>query len=175
MFKYMPRNKENQKIYLIKWKKENPDKVKEYNKIWYENNGGRESVLKRLLKNKDKINEKRRKYVKKRLKENPKLRIDASMRSMIWFAIKEKKAKLSWENWVGYNLKNLTEHLEKKFNEDMNWENYGSYWHIDHIKPKSWFKFKTPKDKEFKKCWALENLQPLERVKNYTKSNRFIG
>jgi 5-methylcytosine-specific restriction endonuclease McrA len=53
----------------------------------------------------------------------------------------------------------------------MTWENYGIYWHIDHIKPLSWFNLET----EFKDAWALSNLQPLEATKNLSKGNRYIG
>lgn len=55
----------------------------------------------------------------------------------------------------------------------MNWDNYGSYWHIDHIKPISLFKYETAEDPEFKKCWALDNLQPLEKIANLKKGNKF--
>ena len=71
------------------------------------------------------------------------------------------------------------EHLESKFEPWMNWGNYGAYeeerlkWHIDHIRPKSLFIFISPEDKEFKECWALENLQPLEAIKNIQKSNNY--
>ena len=55
----------------------------------------------------------------------------------------------------------------------MNWENYGSYWHIDHIKPKSLFIFESLEDEEFKQCWSLNNLRPLEAKENIRKGNRF--
>lgn len=50
---------------------------------------------------------------------------------------------------------------------------YGSYWHVDHIRPMSWFD--TTNFNEFTLCWSLDNLQPLEAVKNRMKSNRYIG
>jgi 5-methylcytosine-specific restriction endonuclease McrA len=54
----------------------------------------------------------------------------------------------------------------------MNWENYGSYWHIDHKIPISVFNFEKPEDYDFKRCWNLKNLQPLEKFKNMSKGNR---
>ena len=57
----------------------------------------------------------------------------------------------------------------------MNWDNHGTYWHIDHIKPKSWFKYDSAEHPEFKQCWSLENLQPLEAEKNLAKSNKYEG
>lgn len=53
----------------------------------------------------------------------------------------------------------------------MTWDNYGKYWHLDHIKPLSWFDLET----EFKDAWHLSNLQPLEATENLSKNNRYIG
>jgi hypothetical protein len=52
----------------------------------------------------------------------------------------------------------------------MNWENYGSYWHLDHVTPLSWFK-----EDELNKAWTLSNLQPLKAILNYSKGNRYKG
>jgi 5-methylcytosine-specific restriction endonuclease McrA len=60
----------------------------------------------------------------------------------------------------------------------MNWENNrhikspdDKAWHMDHIKPKSSFKYKSIYDEEFKQCWALANLKPIEAKMNLVKSN----
>ena len=42
----------------------------------------------------------------------------------------------------------------------MTWENYGSYWEIDHIVPISWFK---TNEQVINYAWKLSNLQPLEK------------
>lgn len=57
----------------------------------------------------------------------------------------------------------------------MSWNNQGSYWHIDHIVPLSWFPYQTVEEQAFKDCWALANLQPLEAKANLLKNNHFIG
>jgi hypothetical protein len=61
----------------------------------------------------------------------------------------------------------------------MTWENYGRQdgtgWQIDHIVPKSWFKIKEAGDDEFRKCWALSNIQPMWHPENARKGNRFAG
>ena len=105
-------------------------------------------------------------------KNNPSFRINNSMSSLIWRAIKGKKNGRMWQHLVGYTLKDLMKYLENKFESWMNWENYGK-WEIDHIKPKSLFKYETAEDSEFKKCWALENLQPLEKSANRRKNNHY--
>lgn len=76
---------------------------------------------------------------------------------------------------LGYTVNDLKMHLENKFDKNMNWKNYGSYWHIDHIKPQSLFNIKEIGDKEFVVCWSLTNLQPLEAKKNMSKGNKYIG
>ena len=55
----------------------------------------------------------------------------------------------------------------------MTWQNYGK-WHIDHVIPKSLFNINGAKSKGFKKCWALENLQPLWADENLKKNNKLF-
>ena len=78
-----------------------------------------------------------------------------------------------WEILVDFTLNELIEHLESKFENNMSWENYGK-WHIDHIVPKSYFIYENYKDKKFKECWNLKNLQPLWAEENRLKSNSLI-
>jgi len=59
-------------------------------------------------------------------------------------------------------------------------DNYGKYeegkkkWNIDHIIPQSELLYKSLDDENFKKCWALENLRPLEIIENIKKGNKII-
>ena len=114
----------------------------------------------------------RRKYDRE-LRKNPKNRIDHSMSLFIGIALKGRKAGRSWQKLVGYTIEDLIVHLEKQFDEKMTLDNYGSYWWIDHRKPRSLFKYETTEDPEFKKCWALENLQPMEKIANIKKGNHY--
>lgn len=66
----------------------------------------------------------------------------------------------------GFSLQQLKEHLESQFTPEMNWNNYGSYWEIDHIIPQNTFNITSPEDKDFQVCWSLANLRPLERSLN---------
>lgn len=68
--------------------------------------------------------------------------------------------------YLPYTMNELKIHLEAQFDENMTWENYGTYWHIDHIVPHSTFAYKSMEDTEFKECWALNNLRPLEANQN---------
>ena len=60
----------------------------------------------------------------------------------------------------------------------MSWDNWGPYvkdnktWQIDHIIPQSKLVYTSMEDDNFKKCWALENLRPLESIENIKKGNK---
>jgi len=54
----------------------------------------------------------------------------------------------------------------------MNWDNYGSYWEVDHIIPRKTFNYNKPEDIGFQICWALDNLQPLTKKENLKKGSK---
>lgn len=112
---------------------------------------------------------------KQKEKVNIQYRVGRRMSNFLWWALKGRKNGRSWESIVGYSTDDLMKHLEKQFDNRMSWSNYGPYWHIDHIKPKSLFKYESELDEEFRKCWALDNLQPLEAKQNIKKHNHYYG
>jgi hypothetical protein len=128
---------------------------------------------KKYFQRKD-VKENRNAYNKKR-QQNPHWKISANTSGAIRKALMivgETKRKRHWEDIVGYTKEDLKLHLEKQFKEGMSWDNYGK-WQIDHIKPISSFKITDVNCEELKKCWALENLQPLWAIDNMRKGNRY--
>ena len=111
-------------------------------------------------------------------KLNPMLHLNRTIACSIRQSLRNNKNGKSgkhWENIVNFTLSDLIKHLEKQFNENMSWNNYGrDGWGINHIRPVSNFSFNSYKDEEFKKCWALENLQPLWAEENLRKSNKIL-
>lgn len=75
-------------------------------------------------------------------------------------------------NGLGYTIEELMKHLELQFSQGMTWDNYGE-WEIDHKTPDTWFSYSSIEDSDFKKCWALNNLQPLWAKDNCSKGNRY--
>ena len=84
------------------------------------------------------------------------------------------KVGISWTKLLGYNAKDLMNHLKRLFQPGMTWENYGE-WHIDHKIPRSVFNFSKPEHVDFKRCWALSNLQPMWAAENIKKGTMFNG
>jgi len=144
---------ENRRKSRRKWEQENPEYKKEYMKEY----------IKKYMNN----------YLKQRREKDPKFRLDQNMGHLIYHSLKSRKAGRRWKTLVDYTLEDLMEYLDSQFDENMNWKNYGSYWQVDHIRPRSLFNYTAQEDREFKECWALKNLQPLEKVANLRKSNIF--
>ena len=169
------KNKEKRAQYHKKYNQENKEKVSQRGKKYYQKNI--ERIRKRNRKYNQKNKEKRLQYKgiwqKYRRKTNPRYRLDENMGTAIWTSLKDKKAGRKWETLVDYSLRELIEYLEKRFDSKMNWNNYGSYWAIDHIKPRSLFNYTSPDGLEFKQCWALCNLQPLWAEENLRKGGKW--
>lgn len=64
------------------------------------------------------------------------------------------------------------EWLKYNFDDKMNWDNYGSYWHIDHVIPCAHFDF--TKEEDIKTCFIWTNLRPLEGKENNSKKDKII-
>lgn len=68
----------------------------------------------------------------------------------------------TWEFLIGY--------LESHFTKEMNWNNMGSVWHIDHKIPCRAFDFND--ERQIKECFNYRNLQPLLALDNLKKLDR---
>jgi hypothetical protein len=100
-------------------------------------------------------------------------RINDTVSSMIWQALRHGKIGRRWESLVGYTLADLMRHLERLFVGGMSWENFGD-WHIDHVRPRAAFEFTSVDSEAFKQCWSLSNLQPLWAIDNLKKRAKEI-
>lgn len=167
---YYQRTKEERKNYNLEkakeWRKKNPD----YHKTKEREQYSKKYSYKYLRR--PGIKEKRTKQYMARIKKDDKLRISVTMKGQIYRALKGKKAGRHWEDLVGYTLQDLMTHLESLFKPGMTFENHGE-WHIDHKKPKKLFNYESVEDPEFKKCWALKNLQPLWAWENLSKGSKY--
>lgn len=96
---------------------------------------------------------------------------DRNVSNSIYRAIKNNRNGAAWEKIVKCNLYELRHHIEFLFDNNMTWENYGSYWWIDHIIPKSMYKYSNMNDELFN-CWSLKNLRPLYKNDCIKKRNK---
>lgn len=110
-----------------------------------------------------------------RAENGPRL-IRKRMSQLVFASIKNRigggKAGRRWLDLVGYDLPTLMRHVERQFRPGMNWENWGSVWHLDHIQPVKSFSITSIDCPEFRACWALTNLRPLAVKENLAKGAR---
>jgi hypothetical protein len=158
------------------WRKANSEKNAATKKYWCEANPERNAtrIKQWRMNNPEKIAAINKRTREKKLSTH-KGRLNQNMSSSICRSLKRIKTSKNgchWETLVGYKVLKLKFHLESLFTEGMNWGNYGhgkDKWCIDHKKPIVSFNFNSPEDKEFKKCWALKNLQPMWCNENFSK------
>jgi hypothetical protein len=105
----------------------------------------------------------------KKRRENPAFTISCRIRSQLWKFLKGERRSKSTEELIGCSFEQFKSHLESQFTKKMSWENYGTFWHIDHIVPRSYF---GTSEKELLACWNFNNLRPLEAKKNVRRQDK---
>lgn len=112
----------------------------------------------------------RNELLREKYKNNVDYKIKAVYRSKIHKFLKGLKTQNSLE-YLGCDIEFFKKWIEFRFSKEMNWNNFGSYWHIDHILPISKFNFTIEKNRYICSHWT--NLQPLEASINQSKLNNF--
>ena len=186
------KNKEKIKDYQVNYQKENKEKIllqkKEYHqrnkedilakkKEYYQaHKEEKETYNKRYNQlNRPALNFYRRGYQKTRLAIDPAFKLRRNCSRLIHHVLNGAKGNFSILDYLDFTMDELKIHLESKFDDEMSWGNYGSYWHIDHIIPQSLLPYTSMEDENFQKCWALDNLQPLEARANLKKGNKVVA
>jgi hypothetical protein len=156
------KNREKRLQYFSDWQKDNRDRLNDYHQKWRE-------------KNIDKHREYKRKYEKHRKDTDPLYKLISNFRTAIYTVLKESNVDKygHYFDVLQYTPEELIIHLEKQFNDDMTWDNYG-IWHVDHKLPITSFDIQEMGDEEFMKCWSLDNLQPMWGEENIRKSNKIL-
>lgn len=156
-----------------KYSQENRDKLIKRSTEYYYNN--EDAVKKYKKENKDNIRIYNNEYEKNRKKIDPSFKLRKNCSRLIKHSLNGSKNGQSILPYLPYTMNDLKKHLENQFDSKMSWKNYGNYWHIDHIYPQSKLPYTSMKDDNFQKCWALENLRPLEGIENMKKSNKIVS
>jgi len=70
----------------------------------------------------------------------------------------------STTEYLGCSVQYFMKWLESQFDANMNWDNYGTYWVIDHVKPCHAYDL-TDKE-QASECFHWKNMRPLEKTEN---------
>jgi len=136
----------NHKEYMSEYRDNHKDKSREYRRYWDRNKNktDREHRLKKIISV----------GIHKALKRFHQTKKDRTI------------------NYLGISISEYIIYLENQFTPEMTWENYASYWEIDHIMPID--SFNLTDEKQVYECFNYKNTRPLYWKDNVEKSNKII-
>lgn len=141
--KNIERSREDRRLRVIKWRLNNPEKVKENNKV---------SNLKR--------------------KNNLQQKTASELRRRLLLAVKNKQKTGSAIRDLGCSISEFITYIESKFSDGMTWGNHSHKgWHFDHIKPLALFNLEN-RDELLKAC-HYTNIQPMWAEINCSKGKKY--
>ena len=112
----------------------------------------------------------RKQSIKEQRKTDINFKMSEILRSKIHKLLHNRKT--SYIKYIGCDLEWLKQWLEFRFDDNMNWDNFGDYWQIDHILPINGFNLTDEKDINI--CFHWTNLQPLTAYENRQKSDKLL-
>jgi hypothetical protein len=149
------------KLQINKYKKEydqlNKEKVSKDRKQYY-------------AKNRERITQLQKEIYKNKLKTDINFKIKHYLRTRLRHALKNNQKSGHLLELLGCSIKFLKMYLEVQFTDGMTWNNYGK-WHVDHIRPCASFNLSNPKSQQ--ECFHYTNLQPLWKIDNQSKGDKY--
>ena len=172
--KYQEVNIEKINLSRKRYRIKNKDKLKEINKKHRDKNKEKVRLYAKIYREKNKENRNRK--AREKLKSNPILKLEKTIRNSIRrsFKINNFKKPSKTECILGCSIEQYKIYIENKFDSWMSFDNHGNYnknrltWQLDHIIPIS--SAKTMEDAI--RLNHYTNFQPLESMKNLVKFNK---
>lgn len=126
----------------------------------------------RYERNKEKEKKNSLDYHASRMKTDPAFKMLRTVRHRHSSAVKSAGAFKNFRSTdlLGCTSTELKEHIEKQFTDNMNWDNHGSVWHVDHIYPLSLVDWEDAE--QVTKVCHFSNLRPMIAVDNLRKGNK---
>lgn len=172
-------NKNNEPLYLrystcrkCNDSTKTPEKVKSYRKTTKQRRKENGKVAKYNEKYKPKRNENER----LKCRNDPIYKIMKTLRNRASQIMVKNNIKTTGKcKLIGMTKEEYHEFLTfmmETIDDDMNIDNHGAYWHIDHVIPCDTFKFADLNDPMIKMCFGWFNTQPMKKELNIAKLNR---
>lgn len=150
-------NKEHTLQYTRNWKAANKEHVSEYNSKY-------------SVENRNEIQKRSTAYHIMRYHNDVNFKLARKIREKCSRVVKSVRPSEEALRILGCTQQFLKAWLEYNFTPEMNFDNYGKVWHIDHLIPIS--KFDLTDDNEMRKCFHWTNCQPMLARENQSKNNR---
>jgi len=153
---YYKNNRESELARVKKYVEEHREEVREYHRLYYL---GERSVYKR----RPRIYDRKQTDEEYRLMKNTKRRISQLLKkNNIQKDMRSNKI-------IGCSFEYFSLWLESQFDPNMSWDNYGTYWHIDHVTPCCSFDLLILEERLL--CFNWSNCRPLEAKANGSKGD----
>ncbi|SIP85991.1 Hypothetical protein PACV_278 [Pacmanvirus A23] len=164
----------NSKERVKQWRENNEEKVKKYGNDYYNKNIEKVKMRANVWKenNKEQYSKWLNEYQKNKRATDPIYKISCNLRGRIYSAIKGGNKSESTIELLGCSIEEFKKYLETWFDDKMTWENYGSYWHIDHEKPCA--SFDLTDSEQQKICFNWSNMIPMEAKENMSKGAKIM-
>lgn len=147
-------------------------KIKIAGQKYRKNNPELYAKHRKKTRSKSKFKNNRNAKLKEKRKVDLQFKLQENLRSRLYKAtVRLQKAGSAIKD-LGCSIEELKIHLQAKFYGDMTWDNYGSYWVIDHIIPLAAFDL-TDRE-QFLKAAHYTNLQPLTEEHNQIKLDKVM-
>lgn len=148
------------------------EEKKAYDKSLYDSN--KDTIIERnkswIANNKEHYKEYKRNYTKeKRKTETETDKLKNNLNSRIRKNIKKDNSTVIY---LDTTIANVKKWLESNFKDDMNWDNYGKLWNIDHTIPIDVFDLTN--EEHIFICFNWRNLMPMYSSLNSGKKNKII-
>lgn len=162
-----------QKEMSREWKKKNKERMAEYGHQWRQKHHEAIQAYNAAYAqaNKEVIQRRSSKYHTERAKVDFGFKLAKNLRTSLRHLVKlgnmAKGAKAL--QLLGCELEFLKTWFKYNFTSDMNFENHGVVWHIDHTIPVSLFNLTN--NEEAKACFHWSNLKPMYAKDNMSKKN----
>lgn len=165
------------KIQREKREKEKSEDPEKYHKKWVDYYAKTKehnySIKKKFLEdpqNRLKRNLYIREYKKKRKETDKSFVLYENLRKRIWNSISKKTNKSI--DLLGCDIKFYLKWIEFTMYDEMNWDNYGTFWNIDHLIGIS--NFNLLDSEECKKAFNWKNTWAMKCSENFSKNNKII-
>lgn len=154
------------------WYKANPQQARASRKKWFENNRDKHYVSARLWrsKNVEVVRAYMRNWCKQKYDSDEAFRTRAILSSRLRGCVKKKTEQTM--DVLGCDISAFLDWIEYQFEEDMSWDNMGTYWVIDHVVPCA--SFDLSNKAAVAECFHWSNMRPLEAKENMSKGSKVL-
>ena len=155
---WLSSNKTKKKLYMRKYNVDNYQEIQEYRKEYNKNNKDCKKI-----------------YNKEKYYNDINYKMKVLLRNRLYQTLQREKSYKtnSIIKLLGCSLKEFRLYLEKQFLPEMNWDNWGEIWELDHIKACSTFDLSVEENQ--KQCFHYTNHQPLFKTTEIAKSFGYIN